>query len=276
MKFTFFLLLFFLSFESSPQQHSVVDYLSPYQVVSQYVSVNGFPDKLKYFCCELYQEWDADSTLGQHLPKNVLRSPQLIFQDSTLATVAVWLHDSVLSVDVYFYLIKKKVWTIYAARSLVMKAAATNELNRLDSIPINDRGRKYKKNKLYSFDFEYENLKLWNASDSVLANYFRSHKKIFFKLHTVLAQKGFLTNDSLVVNGINNKKIRKLADRVLIRNFEYDKMYPGCIFFLIGGLLDNTVGYLYQPNSQKLPLLTEKQYILIKSLGSGWYLFKTT
>lgn len=144
MKFTFFY-FYFLSFESSPQQHSVVDYLSPYQVVNQYVSVNGFPDKLKYFCCELYQEWDADSTLGQHLPKNVLRSPQLIFQDSTHAIVAVWLHDSVLSVDVYFYLIKKKVWTIYAARSLVMKAAATNEINRLDSIPINERGRNYKK-----------------------------------------------------------------------------------------------------------------------------------
>ncbi|HET6991691.1 MAG TPA: hypothetical protein VFJ43_10225, partial [Bacteroidia bacterium] len=75
---------------------------------------------------------------------------------------------------------------------------------------------------------------------------------------------------------IYDKKIKQLADKSLIRNFEYDKKYPGCIFYVIGGMVDNTVGYMYQPDPKKLPRITEKHYILIKSLGDGWYLFKTT
>ncbi len=252
------------------------DTLSPLRLVEKYVSPNGFPDRLKYFCCELYGEWNADSTLGQHLPKSVQRTSELIFEDSAHATVAVWLHDSVTSLDVYFYLVKNKNWTIYAARSLVMKQSAREALKRLDSIPEKERGKAYTKTHSHSYEFEAANLKLWDSPDKVLSAHFNSNKKQFESMQKRLVKKGFTKSDSLVVNAIKDKKIKKLADQSLIRGFEYDKRYPGCIFYLIGGIADNTVGYMYQPDPKKIPLITEKHYIIIKSLGDGWYLFKTT
>ncbi len=250
--------------------------MTPLQIVERYVSPDGFPNKLKFFCCELYGEWSADSTLGQHLPVRVQRTCEVIFQDTAHAMVAVWLHDTAISMDVYFYLIKKQNWTIYAARSLVMKQSAKDALKDLDSIPEKDRGETYTKTHPHTYSFEKKNLELWDNSDDVLAAHFNTHKKEFLQMQKRLVKKGFTKSDSLIVNAIKDKKIKKIANEVLIRGFEYDPRYSGCIFYLIGGIGDNTVGYLYQPDPKKIPLITEKHYIIIKPLGDGWYLFKTT
>lgn len=231
---------------------------------------------MKFFCCELYLEWNADSTLGQNLPRSVQRTSEVIFQDTAHAMVAVWLHDTVTSLDVYFYLLKNQNWTIHAARSLVMKQSARNALKSLDSIPEAQRGEPYSKTHAHSYTFETENLNLWDNSDYVLTAHFNSHKKQFHQVQKRLVKKGFTKSDTLVGNGIKDKKIKKLTDQMLIRSFEYDRRYPGCIFYVIGGISDNTVGYLYQPDPKKVPIITEKHYIIIKPMGDGWYLFKTT
>jgi len=254
-----------------------MDTLSPLQVVEQYVSPDGFPGKLKFFCCEMYREWYADSTLGQHLPKRVERECKVIFQDTGHAVVAVWMHDSATTRDVYFYLVKSKVWTIYAARSLVMTTEAKNELARLDSVPEKDRGKSYTKTHQNTFAFEYNNLKLWSSSDTVLAENFQKNKKKFFELQKLMEKKGYAgKNDTLVNDAQKDKKIKKLTDQLLIRNIDYDIRYPGCVFYIIGGMIDNTVGYMYQPDPKKIPHITEKHYIYLRSLGNGWYVFKTT
>ncbi len=253
------------------------DTLSPLQVVENYVSPNGFPGKMKFFCCEVYKEWYADSTLGQHLPVRVQRDCKIIFQDTAHAVIAVWLHDSVTSRDVYFFLVKVKNWTIYAIRSLVMTDDAQAELARLDSIPKKDRGKVYTKTHENSFVFEYNNLKLWESSDTLLAINFQKNKKKFCQMQKLMEKKGYVgKNDTLVKKGMKDKKIKKLADQSLIRNIDYDKRYPSCVFYIIGGMDDNTVGYLYQPDPKKIPHITEKHYIYLRALGNGWYVFKTT
>lgn len=269
----------FLAFSlSAPAQiKSPADTLSPLQIVQKYVSPNGFPEKLKYFCCELYQEWYADSTLGQHLPARVQRSCQLIYSDTLHATVAAWLHDSVTSRDIYFYLVKRKNWTVYAMRTLVMTGQAKKEMERMDTIPETLRGENYTTKFGHSYSFDYSNLQLWSSPDTGLVNYFTRNKKSFVSLQASLKKKGFYGKaDSLVTGAINDKKIRKAADKLLIRNFEYDKKYPGAVFYLLGGMTDNTVGYFYQPDPAKIPRMTEKKFILVLPLGDGWYLFKTT
>jgi hypothetical protein len=270
---SFFLFISTLTFA---QQKFASDTLTPLQIVERYVSPNGFPNKMKFFCCELYQEWHADSTLGEHLPKSVERTSELIFQDTGHATVAVWLHDSITSLDIYFYLVKKQNWTIYAVRSLVMRQSAKDALKRLDSIPQKDRGEVYTKTHAHTYSFERKNLELWDNSDNVLVDHFKDHKKQFLAIQKRIAKKGFNKADSLIPKAISDKKIKALTEQVLISGFEYDKIYPGCIFYLIGGIADNTVGYLYQPDPKKIPLITEKHYIIVKPLGDGWYLFKTT
>jgi hypothetical protein len=277
VKSRFVLLLLFFTLNSFAQQRSPSDTLSPLRVVEKYISPTGFPEKLKYFCCELYQEWHAKQTLGQQLAPSVKREARVLFQDTLHAAVAVWLHDSITSMDVYFYLVKNQNWTIYAVRSLAMTDAATQEKKRLDSIPESARGKAYTKARGYSYTFEYANLDLWNSSDTVLAAYYHQHKKEFVSLQKKLVSKGYYgKSDSLLTFAMGNKKIKKQANKLLIRSIEHNPRHPGMILFIVGGMVDNTVGYFYQPDPSKVPPMTEKKYILIRPLGDGWYLFKTT
>jgi hypothetical protein len=273
VRIRFFVFLFFLTshlFAQTPQA-------TPLEVVQTYVSPYGFPNKLKFFCCEMYQEWNADSTLGQLLPKRVQRDCQLIWSDSAYAAVSVWLHDSLTSRNIYFYLVKRQNWTIYAARSLVMVENAKDELKRLDSIPENQRGKSYTAKNGHAYAFDYANLKLWSGTDQELVNHFNQHKDAFVKLQTSLVKKGYWgKSDSLVLNALNDKKIKKQANALLLRDFRFEKKYPGAVFYMLGGMGDNTVGYVYQPDKSKVPPMAEKRFILVQPLGDGWYLFKTT
>ena len=253
------------------------DTLSPLHIVQNYVSPNGFPGKLKFFCCELYKEWYADSTLGQQLPADVQRYCKIIFQDSTHAAVSVWLYNNTTSKDYYFYLVKNKNWTIYAIRSLAMSVDAEDELKKLDSIPEKDRGKVYSKSHKNSWQFEHDNLNLWLCSDTTLADYFRVNQKQFYVLQKMMVKKGYYgKNDSLARHAMKDKKILKMNQKLLLRNIQYDKNYPGCVFYLIGGINDNTVGYMFQPDPKKIPHITEKHYIYVREIGNGWYVFKTT
>ena len=82
--------------------------------------------------------------------------------------------------------------------------------------------------------------------------------------------------DSIDSTYIASKKMRKTMDKLLIRALRADRNAPGTHLYLIGGVLDNTVGYMYQPDPAKLPAISAGYFILIRPLGNGWYLYKTT
>ncbi|HEU4718446.1 MAG TPA: hypothetical protein VFU15_11455 [Bacteroidia bacterium] len=262
---------------SGQQQKYVADTLSPVQIVQLYVSPNGFPGKMKFFCCELYQEWYADKTLGQQLPANVQRDVKVIYEDTIHAAVSVWLHDSVTSKDIYFYLVHNQTWAVYAARSLAYTDVAVNQLKKMDSIPLADRGKTYTDAHGRTFAFEHDNLTLWGGSDTNLVQFFRQNEKTFNAVQKRMTKKGYYgRNDTLVNGAMKDKKIKSLSQKILIRGFQSDKLYPGAVFYMLGGVSDNSVGYMYQPDATKVPNMTEKHFILVRPLGNGWYLFKTT
>ena len=60
---------------------------------------------------------------------------------------------------------------------------------------------------------------------------------------------------------------------------EYNRaggIYPNVIFFTIGGILDDTGGYLYVEDNKDLPKIEKSKFIMIREIGNGWYFFKTT
>ncbi|MCA6364826.1 MAG: hypothetical protein IM638_17465 [Bacteroidetes bacterium] len=273
MRLLLFLLIVFFACELPAQ----TPLLSPLQVVEQYVSPQGFPDKKSYVSGELTGERKTDTTLGQRLPLRVQRHTRLVRQDSTFACVAVWLHDSLLSTDYYFYLRKKEVWSMYAIRTLTGTAPVKAALARLDSVPPAARGKAYTAAHSHSWAFEKANCTLFLGCDSVLKTHFISNRKTFVNLQTTLAKNPRqCSNDSLLARAFGNKKISRKAGQLLIRSVVTDPLWPGTLLFLIGGTSDNRVGYLYQPDPAKIPPVSARNYILIEPLGNGWYLFKTT
>ncbi len=253
------------------------DTLSPMRVVEKYVSTNGFPEKIRHFCCEMYHEWMAPQTLGQQLGPKVIRECVLLYEDTNRAVVTVWLHDSITSMDVYFYLQHRQVWTVYAVRSLTMKDIAAKELLRLDSIPKKQRGKKYTKSSGRSWQFDFENTKLWGQPDTVLAAYFYQNRNEFTELEKQRSRGNYSAfPDSSYTLDEKSKKMIKIMNQVLLREIVFDKNAPGSVLYLLGGVLDNSVGYMYQPDPTKLPAISAGYFILIRPLGNGWYLYKTT
>lgn len=253
------------------------DTLSPMRVVEKYLSPDGFPEKMRHFCCEMYQEWSAPKTLGQQLAVSVQRDLHVLYQDTARAVITVWLHDSTTTMDVYFYLQHRGVWTVYAVRSLVMTSVAKKELKRLDSIPLEQRGKPYATISTHTWQFDYDNTVLWGKSDTMLAQNFYEHKATFLKLEKMRAKKFPLkASDTLKIDLNVDRKMRKQMNKLLLREIILDPHAPGAVLYHIGGVLDNSVGYMYQPDPAKVPPVTAGYFILIRPLGNGWYLYKTT
>ncbi|MBI3511902.1 MAG: hypothetical protein HY064_14670 [Bacteroidetes bacterium] len=258
------------------QSKNPSDTLSPLRVVQKYVSGERWDDKFKYFCCEMQGEWKTDSTLGMVLPSRVKRDCSLLFEDTGHAVVDAWLHDSATSQNYYFFLFKGQVWTVFAIRTLQGVDEIEKQCRDMDTMTVAEQ-KKFISPNGFSWQFEYDNLSLWTSSDSVLSRNFHSCEKDFIAIQNLLVKnKLYGKNDSLVNTAMMNKKIKKKANALLIRDISVSKKYPGAVFYMIGGAKDNSIGYMYQPDPKKIPHMTEKHFILMKSLGDGWYLFKTT
>jgi hypothetical protein len=201
----------------------------------------------------------------------------LIQQDSSSACIAVWLHDSLTSRDYYFFLRKHITWQIKAIRSLTYSQSARSELLRLGGIPEEQRGIPYSSKHAHSYAFDSGNLRLWLSSDSILKDHFYTNRVAFLQLLEVLKQDtSSMISDSLLQLQVKQSIIQNQLEELLLQGSSVDRDYPRCLLFVIGGIDDNRVGYLYQPHKTKLPPVSERYYILLESLGEGWYLFKTT
>ncbi|MCU0434350.1 MAG: hypothetical protein MUC87_12920 [Bacteroidia bacterium] len=251
--------------------------LSPLQVVENFVSPHGFPAKKQHVSGELMGERKSDTTLGQRLPARVQRKVRLIAQDTTFACVAVCLQDTANSIDYYFYLRKKEVWSMYAIRTLSGIGVVKGALKSLDSIPPDARGKKYAATHSHTWEFERANTVLFLGSDSTLKAHYLQNRAAFAKLsHSFLQPPYKNQSDSVLATAFGQKKIRKQTDKLLIRSVVTDKNSTGSLLFLLGGTGDNRAGYLYQPDRTKVPAISPRSYILIEELGNGWYLIKTT
>lgn len=257
--------------------HAEPQSLRPLQIVESYVSPRGFPDKQAYVCCELLDEHNLDSTLNQLLPSKAQRFCRLIRQDSNTACVGVWLYDKAVSKDYYFFLHKQKGWTIKAIRSMNYSESVRQELKQLESMPNGENDPFYTLAHPHSYAFDKANLKLWLSSDSILKKHFYENEHHFQALLIALQKRGCIGKpDSVLSHIAKQPPVRTPMDELLLRGLSSDRGYPDCLLFLIGGIDNNRIGYLYQPDLGKIPPLSERNYILLESLGNGWYLFKST
>ncbi|HEX3084666.1 MAG TPA: hypothetical protein VHP99_09110, partial [Pyrinomonadaceae bacterium] len=49
----------------------------------------------------------------------------------------------------------------------------------------------------------------------------------------------------------------------------------GTVEFIIGGVTDNTVGFLYSPANQP-PMISSNSYIWVEEVAPRWFIFRTT
>ncbi|NMM47211.1 hypothetical protein [Marinigracilibium pacificum] len=226
---------------------------------------------------------------GTHLAKGVVKQFELLNQNELTAVVVMNLTDSTgkFLIDAYLHFRYDDYWKMEAFRTLAGTGVYYEFLDQveglndsqLDSLVTEANLNKSEQDKITIDDiyFDIDNSKLILSSDEVLKRYFQENKSSFMMIRDSVVS-GFGSNSYSV------DKTRDISDqyRKDLTKLRISSLTIGgylcetCMFFVIGGNEGNSVGYLYVKSQTDIPIMSPSEFIMIKDLGDGWYLFKTT
>jgi hypothetical protein len=191
-------------------------------------------------------------------------------------------------VDTYLHFTKEKIWKLSAFRALAMTGmieGVKKELEQLSpkgvdsliAISKKDTAENAMFKSREDFDFQLGNLNLILASDSEIIDHFNKNKIEFERLKNIaLKDWGINKVDDegtiKLCNGLENDFHKLFINSIETGGYELGN----CINFSIGGMLDNTVGYLFVTDKKDIPEMNPSSIIMIKEIGDGWYIYKTT
>jgi hypothetical protein len=257
----------------------------PLNLAKKIFSKDGFNDIDKY----ITGEYNGRPN-GQDLGKNTILTFSLLEQNKNNAVVDMTIQDSAgKGLDTYLFFEKNKIWKMNAFRALALTGIIEQVRDQLenmapeqvDSIINASKNKKDKDLAIFSsredYNFQLGNARLTLELDTNIIKHFLDNKAEFERL-----------KDNALKELENNKNTSE--QRVaLIENLkpDYQKLFissvsynddglENCIDFLIGGIIDNSVGYIYVKNKKDLPQMNANRIIMIKEIGDGWYIYKTT
>lgn len=229
------------------------------------------------FCCDMHSLNFKDSTLGQLLPADTKRTYSLIYQDDTSAVTSIGLKIANESQDIYFYFTKLDKWHIETLRTLARTDLIRKTLLEIEKLPLDSAMKVISVHGYTDLDKYIKRNKLLLSSDDEIAEYFHNYYDKFNEIAEYILKNDFINRGKGLDSANSDSYVKQKLDSLLI-----DRIVPaedGNVFeagFQIGGILDNTAGYFYQPNPMKVPSINKLLYIIIKPLGNGWYMYKTT
>jgi hypothetical protein len=191
--------------------------------------------------------------------------------------------------DTYLHFEKQAVWKMNAFRTLAMTGIleqAKIELEKMTPQQIDSLIAKSKKKgkEAYSpitsreeYDLQLANINLTLESDENIIRHFNANQAAFNRLKKqALHELGKSSaNEERSVTLL--KKVKSKYRKLFISSVSTGGYELGnCINFLIGGMVDNTVGYLYVKDKKDVPEMNPDRVIMIREIGNGWYIYKTT
>ncbi len=254
----------------------------PIQLAEIICSKKKFPNIHEYVKGEYNGRPD-----GSDLPPGSKLSFRLLSQDKNSAVVNVEVATQGDQFDYYMYFEKHDIWKVIAVRKLAMtwnirelkdalERFSFNLFNELNPRNVNVK-RYLSFNAKVEYEFELNNAKLTLASDRVLATHFRDNKDKFKKIINNIMTFGITKMNRGLIDLPYTDKLRHLLNEVLIRRVGLDVFYGDSenVLFTIGGILHNTVGYLFATNEKKVPTMDMHNFIVIRRLEKDWFLYKT-
>ena len=216
------------------------------------------------------------------LSKNTKASFRLLFKSEITAVVNITILDSVGNgIDTYAHLKKDKTWKINAFRALAMTGIleqALLEMEKMTSKQIDSliqQGNQTFKSR-EEFNQQLDNIKLILALDDTIIEHFNKNRTEFEELKNELQNVEFNKEEGSYRKINLGNQVKFDYKELLIESISTSFDCERCFEFVIGGMIDNTVGYFYIPNKEDVPKMNPSRMILIREIGNGWYLFKTT
>lgn len=269
---------------STSRQHLVASEGSPEWVTRMFFEVSDLRKMKPYLTGECAQyPLDSASTFNQR-DSAVTITQTRIAGDSARALFSVFMRDSSSGTNYYCYLVRTDgKWRLSAIRALALTGIihlTIQELKKQDSLPD-------------SLTHLLTNLELVVASDSTLKAHFLRHQSIFSEIADTMLLR--LRSDSIPLTErrrLEGGYVERLDHLEAYANQLLPSIYAvrvtvesSRVVFLLGGVVDNTVGYMYIPEGIEIPDIwsgyepqsySTDMYIYVEEIAPHWYLFKTT
>lgn len=280
MKNLFFILIIFSSIQSSFSQS-----YEPIELAKVIFNKDSFPDINNY----ITGEYNGHPN-GTDIPKQVKASFLLLGQNNETAVVNITFSDGKNpDYDTYLHFKNDSVWKATAFRALAMTGiiAQVNTMLKdlgpaqVDSILNIQHTDSTQKKPMFltrdEYEFTLKNTNLTLASDKEIINHFNKNKaefeRIKDKLLEQLKDKEIVDYKSIKIGEDIEKDYKKLFINSITTG---GYLFTNSINFLIGGILDNTVGYIYVADIKDLPKMTPHNIIMLRKISDSWYMYKTT
>ena len=207
---------------------------------------------------------------------------ELLEENSKTAVVNMTITDSLgKGLDTYIHLKKEGDWKIYAFRALAMTGfleQMKTEMEKMTDEQIKsfiESGDERIKSK-EDFYRELRNVKLTLDLDENIIKHFKENQEDFQKIIREILSVKIEKEDNEMRQLNVGKYLETDYKELLISNITTSFYCENCYEFTIGGMVDNSVGYFYIPNKEDVPKMNASRLIMIREIGNGWYLFKTT
>ena len=252
--------------------------LEPLELVQKVFTDKDFAKKTNKFSTGEYKGHPNANDLSE----STNLSFRLLNKTKNSAVVNITIVDSLGNgIDTYTHLAKNKEWKIEAFRALAMTGfmeQAKLEMEKMTDEQIDTLIKENNKTFKSKEDFyrELENIKLTLALDDTIIEHFEKNRDKFENIKNELLNSEFDEEEQSYRKINLGEQIKTDYQKLLINSISNIFNCENCFEFIIGGMIDNTVGYLYIPNEQNLPKMNPSRIIMIREIGNGWYLFKTT
>lgn len=226
--------------------------LAPEELVELFFSSQGVSNRKDLYTGELLESYVDQPTLGETLPKGTLVKQRFIEQGSDRDIIAVELTSGSSTVDWYVYLkFENSRWKLEAVRTLALPPVFFLGIGQLGE----------KKTRTPDEEHRLQNMLLVKSSDKDLKAFWQEHSKEFSRLADLSKS--------------NEEAAKKLARELHLTTVEYSRD-TGIADARVGGIMDNSVGFLFVPKGAKPPEMSTGKYIYVERISEQWFIYKTT
>ena len=221
------------------------------ELLKSFFGHSGVSDKKSVYHGEMLTYYVNKPTLGKSLPKDAKANFREVFKTQNSAAYAVLLSQGEKTQDWYAFLVRaNKKWKISAIRTLAIPGLFYLGLKELEN----------KTSRTTEEEWKYQNMLLTIKRDKDLKDYLKSHIDEFNKIVSSFKSG-------------NKEASKKMAKKLLIDSVKTEN---GIYKLLTGGIMDNSVGFMFIPSDVNQPIMEPEELIYLENIVSNWYIYKTT
>lgn len=225
---------------------------TPEQVIMAFFSPSGMPGKERYYTGEMLSIYKNEPTFGESIPTGTEIALRFLSESEGRSVFGVSLTKDGTTEDYYVYMIfETGNWKLDAVRALALTGIPAMVLQELEQKP----------QRTSKEEWDLQNLKLLFKSDAELKNY-------------VLSNIEQLERIVLLTMSEKSEEALSEARKLFIDSIQMKS--DGRVELIIGGMVDNSVGFTYVPKGKTPPPITPNHYIYVELVRDCWYVFKTT